>query len=220
MLGNLRFLKHLRYVSAFTEFQRAIYTYIDLGSQAALESDLKAFIILEIEKQLLENYDINIQEEKFVRGVYHADIVRFRASVQGALHDTNIDMYNMRLIEFLEEKENNKAEHLKLTIQHIARGRSKQVVLMIDNADQRGPDVQQDAFIIAPKFLATMECYSFYHSSSTNIPLLKKSRGLFCISAKIFSIAPPRSDLVIEKRLTFALKMAEGKLPRRETFWA
>src|SRR3989304_482286 len=69
-VGKTSFLKHLMYVSAFDEFQRAIYVYIDLGSQAALEHDLKDFILAEIERQLLDRYNVDVNESHFVKGVY------------------------------------------------------------------------------------------------------------------------------------------------------
>jgi hypothetical protein len=76
-VGKTAFLKHLMYVSAFEEFKKAVYVYIDLGSQAALEQNLKTFMIEEIGQQLLDRYAINIYEDHFERGVYNRDIELF-----------------------------------------------------------------------------------------------------------------------------------------------
>jgi len=151
-VGKTSFLKHLMYVSAFDEFQRAIYVYIDLGSQAALEHDLKDFILAEIERQLLDRYNVDVNESHFVKGVYNREIELFRAGIFGGLYESNKVEYDKRLLEFLHGKIQKKAEHLRSSIQHIVAGRNKQVVLMVDNADQRNIDVQQEAFIIAQNF--------------------------------------------------------------------
>ena len=36
-----------------------------------------------------------------------------------------------------------KSEHLKSSIQHVARARKQQIVIMLDNADQRANEIQQ-----------------------------------------------------------------------------
>ena len=76
-VGKTSFLKHLMYISAFEEFQRAVYVYIDLGSQAALETDLKEFVLNEIQKQLVYRYSIDVNESNFVRGIYNKGVFRF-----------------------------------------------------------------------------------------------------------------------------------------------
>ena len=58
-VGKTSFLKHLIYISAFEEFQNAVYIYIDLGSQGALSSDLTDFVLSEIESQLYNRYQID-----------------------------------------------------------------------------------------------------------------------------------------------------------------
>jgi hypothetical protein len=117
------------------------------------------------------------------------------------------------LLEFLEAKLSNKAEHLRNSIQHIVSGRRQQVVLMIDNADQRNLDVQQEAFVISQNFAQQWKAAVFISVRPQTFHQSKQAGAFSAYPQKIFSISPPRADLVIEKRLSFALDMAEGRLP-------
>jgi GTPase SAR1 family protein len=212
-VGKTSFLKHLMYVSAFEEFQRAAYIYIDLGSQAALDSDLKAFVMSEIEAQLLKRYAVNVYEDSFVKGVYHGELELFRKGIYGSLSNSNPQEYNRKLLEFLEVKIRNKPEHLRHSVQHIVAGRNQQVVLMIDNADQRNLDIQQEAFVIAQNFSQTWTAVVFIAVRPQTFHQSKQAGALSAYPQKIFSISPPRVDLVMEKRLSFALNLSEGRLP-------
>ncbi len=49
----------------------------------------------------------------------------------------------------LESKLNNREEHIRQVLLHLAVNRNKQVVVFIDNADQRNDETQQQAFLIS-----------------------------------------------------------------------
>jgi hypothetical protein len=136
-------------VRAPQEFARAIHIYIDLGSKAALELDIKRFVVDEIERQLMRKYSVDVYEHNFVRGVYDLEVKRFRSSFKAAIYKTNKTKLDERLMERLDELVSNKSEHSRCSIQHVARARKRQIIVMLDNADQRSADVQQAAFIIA-----------------------------------------------------------------------
>ena len=212
-VGKTSFLKHLMYISAFEEFQRAVYVYIDLGSQAALESDLKEFVLNEIQKQLADRYNIDVNESNFVRGIYNKEISSFRTSIYGGLYDSDRQQYDGKLLEYLEDKIKNRSEHLRQAVAHIIDGRKKQVVLMLDNADQRNIDVQQEAFLIGQNLSQQWKAVVFITVRPQTFHQSKRAGTFAAYPQKAFSISPPRADLVVEKRLKFALEMAEGRLP-------
>ncbi|MFQ5681911.1 MAG: hypothetical protein ACE5HC_01440 [Candidatus Binatia bacterium] len=212
-VGKTSFLKHLMYVSAFEEFQRAIYVYIDLGSQAALELDLRDFVLSEIERQLIDRYKVNVREATFVRGVYYREIELFRAGIYGSLYATNRSEYENKLLEFLEKKVESSAQHLQQSVQHLVAARTKQVIIMIDNADQRSLEVQQEAFLIAQNIAQQWRAAVFVTLRPQTFHQSKQAGTFSAYPQKIFSISPPRADLVVEKRLAFALEVAEGRLP-------
>lgn len=212
-VGKSSFLKHLMHVSAFEEFKNALYIYIDLGSQGALTSVLSEFILSELERQLLGKYDVDISENNFVRGVYHSDLSRFDRGIYGDLKETNPTLFAEKRIEFLADKVQQRDQHIKASISHLAKARRKQIIIVIDNADQRNYTVQQEAFIIAQNFSKDWSATVFIAVRPQTFYASKQSGALTAYPHRVFTIAPPRIDLVIEKRLTFALNMAEGKIP-------
>ena len=211
-VGKTSFLKHLVHISAYNEFQQAIYIYIDLGSQGALTNELNGFVLNEIETQLYGAYEVDIHDNAFVRGVYDLEISRFRRGIYGNLENQDQQAYRQKLMEFLEEKVKHRDRHVKQSIAHIAKGRKKQVIIILDNADQRDYETQQDTFIIAQNFAKDWQAAVFIAVRPQTFYTSKQAGSLTAYPHRVFTIAPPRVDQVIIKRVEFALNMAEGRI--------
>lgn len=214
-VGKTAFIKYLINVEARSVFENVISIYINLGSQATLASDIKAFLVAELKKQLFDEHGVDVEDRNLIRGVYHGDLTRFgKSSIYSDYKETDPQLFKQKEIEFLEAKLNNQEEHLKQVLQHLAKARSKQIVMFIDNADQRDEETQQQAFLISQEIaehwkpvtvFVSLRPETFYRSL--------KIGALSGYHAKAFTIAPPRIDRVIEKRLRFALKLANGDIP-------
>jgi predicted type IV restriction endonuclease len=211
-VGKTAFLEQLMYVRAPQEFARAINIYIDLGSKAALEIDIRKFVIGEIERQLLDKYGVDLQQDNFVRGVYDSEIKRFRGSFKAAIYKANKAKHDEELMTRLDGLMNDKAEHLRRSLQHVARARLRQTIIILDNADQRAAEVQEAAFIIAQEFAQNWEALVFIAVRPQTFFQSKRAGALSAYPHKVFTILPPRPELVVEKRLIFAVKIAEGKV--------
>ena len=68
-VGKTSFLKHLMYVSAYSEFQYALYAYVDLGRKGALSESLQETVLDQIETAFLENHDIDVLSADFVQSL-------------------------------------------------------------------------------------------------------------------------------------------------------
>ena len=211
-VGKTSFLKHLMHVSAFEEFRSALYIYIDFGSRGALTHSAREFILNEIEQQLLARHKIDVHENAFIRGVYHAEISRFKRGIFGGLRTTDPTAYENKLLEFLQDKAQNRNEHLKKSVAHIADGRKKQVILVLDNADQRDYDLQQQVFIIAENLAKEWRAAVFVAVRPRTFYKSKQAGSLTGYPHRVFTIAPPRVDHVIRRRLQFALDIARGRI--------
>ena len=211
-VGKTSFLENLMEVRAPQEFARALHIYIDLGSKAALEFDIRRYVIDEVERQLMRKYNVDIYEHNFVRGVYDLDVKRFRNSFKAAIYKSNKGKFDEQLMAHLNDLVGEKSEHLKSSIQHVARARTKQIVIMLDNADQRANDIQQAAFIIAQDMARNWDALVFISVRPQTFFQSKRAGALSAYPHKVFTILPPRPELVIEKRLIFALKIAEGSI--------
>lgn len=212
-VGKTSFIRHLVYVKAVVEVQNSIFLYLDLGTQANLGQDLHDFFVLEIENQLLNDHGVDLYEDSFVRGVYHGDLVRFERGIYGKLKEPAPDKYLDKQIEHLAELMSDKVSHLQRSIKHIVHGRRKQLILAIDNADQRTLQDQQAAFLAAQEFAAKWEALVLISLRPRTYFTSKASGSISAYPQRILTISPPRIDLVLEKRLNFSLDLAEGRLP-------
>jgi hypothetical protein len=205
-------MRYLVKVDAAPLFDEAIALCIDLGSQATLTSDLREFILQEMSNQLRTEYSIDIEERNFVRGVYNVDLERFRRGLYSDLRGINPQLFAAKEIEFLEAKVYTREQHLKRSLEHIVRGRKKQVVVFIDNADQRQDDIQQAAFLISQELAEHWPAAVFVTLRPETFHRSLKLGALSGYHPKAFTISPPRIDQVLKKRLGFALKITNGQI--------
>lgn len=212
-VGKTSFVKHLMYTTAYQEFKNALYIYIDLGSKASLSQNLNNFILHEIEEQLDNKYEVDVNDIGFIKGVYAQKISKFSKGLYGPYKEKNPEKYEEKLIKMLEELIFIKDQHLKNALNHISKSNKKQIIICLDNADQRSFEVQQQSFIIAQELAKEWKATVFISVRPQTFYKSKQAGALTAYPHKVFTISPPRVDVVIEKRLLFALKMAEGKIP-------
>lgn len=211
-VGKTTFINHFSLIEAEELLEDAIVVYIDLGTQATLTTDLKEHIVDAFAAQVLSKYEIDIFERNFIHGVYHFDLDRFEQGLYSDLKDTNPEKYKEAEIRFLEERTQNKEQHLFRSIDHITNGQRKQVVLFIDNADQRDFDVQQQAFLAAQGISKNTDANVFVSLRPETFHESVKSGALSGYHPKAFTISPPRIDIVIQKRLEYALRITGGEI--------
>lgn len=212
-VGKTSFIKNLILIQAPEEFKKSIYLYIDLGVNSFLDDKLETFITSIVENQLSEKYSININYDQFVSTVYADEIKNFEKGIYGSIKDSSPETYRLKLIEMLNEKISNKEEHLKKSFAYISKSQKKQIVIVLDNIDQRELEIQQRAFIISQSIAQHWQAIVFLAVRPNTFHQSKRSGSLSAYPNKVFYIMPPRPEQVLERRLIFALNMAEGKLP-------
>ncbi|MFG1824701.1 hypothetical protein ACGFIJ_19635 [Microbispora bryophytorum] len=205
-VGKTSFIKHLVSVDASEELKRGIVLYVDFGREPALRTDLQNYVLDSFERQLREKYGVNLTSDAFVRGIYHGELLALRDGIYGFLREANPTAYRLKEVELLASKIENKSGHLKKAIEHLISGEKRTVVVFLDNIDQRQDDFQEEVFLIAQSMAETwpVTCFVTLRPSTYN-----KSRRQGSLSAyqnRVFTISPPRIDLVVQKRLEFALE--------------
>lgn len=203
-VGKSMFIRHLLRVDARALFEKAISLYVDFGKEPALASDLERFVIARCEAQLRE-IGIDIRDRDFVRGVYHGDLLRFSRGVYSDLRKIDERAFIEKEIEFLECKIEDRAAHIRACLEHIWKAHKRQIVIFLDNVDQRPFEFQERVFLIGQSFAETWPATvfialrpdTFYHSRTKG--------SLTAYQPRVFTISPPRIDIVIKKRLAFAL---------------
>lgn len=208
--GKTMFIKNFIKVEAKEIIENTISLYIDLGTKAALTFDLREFFLNEISNLLEKNYDIDIYERNFIRGVYNLELVKFEKGIYGELKEIELTAYKKEEISFLKNLTNEKDKHIKRCLHHICKGRKKQVVIFMDNVDQRKESIQEDAFFIANDIAQNWDASVFLTLRPSTYYKSKREGALTGYHPKAFTVAPPRVDEVILKRLKFAQSIAKG----------
>lgn len=217
-VGKSSFLKYLLLLGAEDELEESFCIYIDLGTKGALSDTLKLFVVSEIEQQLLERYGVDIVTDEFIREVYAAEIERFDKGLHGARKHSDPARYEVKLLDLLDEKCADRAAHASRSIKHLSESQKKQIVIVLDNADQRTYDIQQEAFVISENFAKDWDAVVFYAIRPSTFFKSKQSGALSAYQNRVFTIDPPRIDEVVVKRLQFALNMAEGKIEVKKLY--
>lgn len=212
-VGKTSFIKNLILIQAEHEFKNSIWVYLDLGVNVVLDSAIETYVHGEIEKQLDSKYGYNISSLDFVSSLYKEEVLKFEQGVFGPLKQLDPVLYQIKLSEMLSSKVSQVDQHLKLSFHRICRETRKQIVVIIDNIDQRELDLQQKAFIISQSIAQHWGAIVFLAVRPNTFHESKRSGSLSAYPNKIFYIMPPRPEQVLEARLTFALNMAEGRLP-------
>lgn len=212
-VGKTSFLKNLILVQAEEEFKKSIYVYLDLGVNAFLDDDLEEYVRTEVTTQLFNRYGIDIDSDEFIAKSYRDEIKKFERGIYGKLRTSNPALYEEKLIEFLAEKQRSGENHLRISVGEVSKSTKKQIIIMFDNVDQRELSVQQRAFIVAQAVALHWGAIVFLSVRPNTFHQSKRSGSLSAYPNKVFYIMPPRPELVLEKRLVFALNIAEGRLP-------
>jgi len=203
-VGKSIFLRHLIRVDAVAELQDAVVIYIDFGAGPALRSDISQYIADQFERHLLEAYEIDINEDGFVRGIYHPEMQRFRHGIHGQLYDSDPGLYRTREIERLTELTAVRETHLKRSFEHIVRGQGRRIIVFLDNVDQRDDQFQEAVFVTAQTFAESWPVTAFVTLRPETYNASRRHGSLSAYQPRVFTIAPPRIDLVLHKRFTYA----------------
>lgn len=210
--GKSTFINNLIKVEADTIFNNAITLKIDLGSQAIFTEDIKRTIINEVCKQLLEKYKIDVDKNEFVRGVYYKALEKRKQSIYSLLYKINNKKAIEKEIEYLEEKISDKFQYLKDCFWHITQGQKKQIIIFLDNCDQRDDNSQQETFLISQEFAEHWPVTIFVSLRPETFHNSIKTGTLSGYHTKAFTISSPKVEEVLEKRLNFARKITKGEI--------
>lgn len=204
-VGKSIFIRNLVKIEAREVFKKAISLYIDFGKEPALAGDLENFVLSRCSAQLLKDNGIDIEANNFVRGVYHGDLIRFSRGIYSPLSKTNPEAYAEKETEFLREQLQNKSGHLRASLNHISKAQRRQIVIFLDNVDQRPLDFQERVFLIGQSLAEGWPATVFISLRPDTFYLSKTKGSLTAYQPRVFTIAPARVDQVIILRLQFVL---------------
>ena len=211
-VGKTSFFENLFENLSGSEKAETYFIHLNLGAKATLTSDIKSYVLSEIPSVLKAKYGIDIDSADFANTIYYRELDDFDRSVKGGLKVVDHLAYQRERIDFLATKIARRDAHLQAALGHLAHGRRKQIILVLDNADQRNFDVQQETFLIAQEFAATRNMLVFVALRPSTFYLSKTTGSLSAYQNKILTIAPPPADEVVRRRILFATRVAQGKV--------
>lgn len=210
-VGKTSFFENLYYQLDDDVRDDTLFLHINLGNQGALTFDLRAFIVQEIKGVLRRDYSINIDSSEFIRAAHYEKIAVFESGPNRELEKRNPAEYELRKADYLNGLVSDQANHLQTSLAHLCFGQDQQIIIVLDNADQRDYETQQSAFLIAQELAAGGSAVVFIALRPSTFYESKKRGALSGYQNKVFSISPPPADEVIQRRLQFAIRVAEGE---------
>lgn len=212
-VGKTSFLKHLIQISGQDIFKKTICVYFDLGSKGSLSATPREALLSQIEKTLQIDLGVNLSGSALIESIYFRELKDFDDGVYGQLKAINPSAFIEERLRNVRELMSRRETHLQLCLAHVAKERKCQAVVIIDNADQRNFQVQQEAFLMAQEIANGWTALVFLALRPQTFHASKQSGTLSAYPTKIFVIPPPKLEEAIEKRLLFALDMALGRIP-------
>lgn len=213
-VGKTMFLRRLLRIDARELADDAVVVYVNFGGSAVL-GDLREFVVGSIRSQLLERYGIDIDAGDFIRGTYQAEVKRFARSVDGPMAESEPAEFKRREIDHLRGLSEQPEEHIRRSFEHLVKLRRKQVVVVLDNIDQRRPEDQEQVFLMAETFALRWPCTVFVTLRPETFHASKISRALSGYQPRVFTIQPPRVERVVLARLRYGREhyAEHGRLP-------
>jgi hypothetical protein len=210
-VGKTSFIRHLIKVDANDILGKSLVIYIDLGSKHTMSASIGEATISTIADQLIAS-GIKVWDNNFIRGAYRSELDGFEKGIYGSLKTSDPPQYAKEELKFLADLIGHKDKHIRCCIEHVVKSHKRQVVIFIDNSDQRGPKDQRDAFLAAQEIAQHWPAMVFLSiRPETFHETLKDTISGY--HPKAFTISPPRIDDVIRQRLNFALKVTGGQIP-------
>lgn len=188
------------------------YVHINLGEEAALSLNVKSHVLKKIPEIIRNKYGVNIESSDFVEKVYSNDLNHFDEGVQGRLKIIDEKEYELSKIKFLSDLLADKSTHIIRSLSYLYNVKKIQIIIVLDNGDQRTFETQQEAFLVAQELASSRKVFVFVALRPATFFASKLNGALSGYKNQVLTISPPPAEEVILKRISFAMRVAEGKI--------
>ena len=131
------------------------------------------------------------------------------------MRDTAPKAYKSKELDELGERIRQREAHLRRSLEELSTTRRQQVIVVLDNVDQRPADFQEEAFLVAQTLAATWPGTVFVTLRPETFYQSRKEGTLTAYQPRVFTIPPPRIDRVLAKRIEYGRNQLreKGRLP-------
>ncbi|MBC8874587.1 MAG: hypothetical protein H8E44_34550 [Planctomycetes bacterium] len=211
--GKSTFLRYLRLIEAEEVLRKYIQIDIDFLDRPDKAADVAAFMYSQIDDQLRSRYDADIAEDGLVRGVLHSDLSRFKKTPTGKFYSDDKEAFRKHELEHIQQLQKDKHSYFGKVFYHLKHGRGHSTALFFDNLDRRGDDIQEEAFLRASAIARDWSCLVFVCLRPSTFYRSKGDGILDTVAPKTLAVAPPKTSVLLKKRLQYSAQVAEGDRP-------
>jgi hypothetical protein len=208
--GKSIFLRYLRTIKAKRELKPYIQIDIDFLDRPDRREDVGTYIYAEINRQLLETYDIDVNEDGLVRGALHFEIQRLKRTSRGRLYHSDTNAYKMYELEKIDEYRSDRHSYLSKVLKHLKLARGYSLAIFLDNLDRRHDPIQEEAFLMASAMARDWASLVFVCLRPDTFFRSKRDGVLDSVAPKIISVSSPKTKILLKKRFQYALGIAKG----------
>lgn len=208
--GKSSFLKYLRYIAAKDNLKNYIQIELNFIDRPDSHDEIYHFVYDEVERQLLENYSIDIHDDSFVRGVLNLDLLRLKNTTRAKFLANDKQKYAEFEIEHIESMTEDKHIYLTKVFHHLKKGQKKSLALFFDNLDRRSQGIQEEAFLKASAIARDWASLVFICLRPVTYYKSRETGVLDTISPTAFTVGNPDLPLVLKRRFAYARKLSLG----------
>lgn len=203
--GKSTFIERLIHVDAKEVLGESINLYVDFGASSTLKS-LSEHVLDACGSQLREKYGINVMSLKFAEKALKSELILFDESPAGYLKEIDNVAYQTSRIQFLQQEQSDRSIYLRKAFDWIRTSSRRQVVIFLDNVDQRSSQDQNEVFLIANELARTWPATVFVALRPETFYTSEREGAISGYHPRVFTISPPRTDIMLRRRVDFALR--------------
>lgn len=207
-VGKTMFLRHFIRIEAQDVLQRTTVFYVDFLDESALLVDVGTRLAAQITADLLTS-GVDIQEAKFIRAVYNRELNQFKRGLYGGLAESEPAEFAREERAMLARHLQDDLEHIRRSLEHLRGTRDISFVIVLDNIDHHEAQFQERVFVIGQSLAATWPAAVFVSLRPDTFYRSRQTGSITAYQPRVFYVEPPRTDLVIRKRLAFARKQLQ-----------
>lgn len=203
--GKSIFLQYLRRIHAAEQLQSYIQIDCNFLDRPDTPDDVAAYIHREVDRQLLDDYNIDITDDSFARGVLNLDLQRFHRSSEGQLYRQNADEMARAEAGLISRQQQDKHSYLARALRHLRRGQQKSLAIFFDNLDRRQDAIQEAAFLQASAIARDWDALLFICLRPGTFQRSQAEGVLDAIAPRMIAVSPPRTDTMLRRRFQYAI---------------
>lgn len=203
--GKSTFIERLIHIDAKDVLGESISIYVDFGSSSSL-TPLAEQVVDACVDQLRDKYETNVLGLKFAEKVLHKELRYFDESPRGELKEVDAAAYRNARIEFIQGEIDDRSNYLRKCFEWMRTYWRRQIVIFLDNIDQRSNEDQNAVFLISNELARVWPATVFVSLRPETFYMSGRDGAISGYHPRVFTISPPRTDVMLRRRVQFALR--------------